>query len=113
MDPVGFRPDDAQQLIDLLNPVPEGHRKPAPIKQLLCVLVRVEGLFPATCQTPGSGRGTIMQTVLQSGVDPFLERLIWSPTRIVINLRTWRTAPVPFGTFLIARREELRNEWTI
>lgn len=114
MDPVGFRPDDAQQLIDLLNPVPEGHRKPNPIKQLLCVLVRVESaVSPATCQTPGSGTGRMMGTFLQTDVDPFLERLVWSTTPVIINLRSWRSQMVPSGTFIVARREELRNEWTV
>jgi hypothetical protein len=113
-DPVSFQPHDAQQLIDLLNPDPTGAGKPAPVRQMLCCLVRIIGFVPAaTCGGPGVGTARILITTIIPGPEPWLDRLVWNDSPFTIPVRNWRNQFLPDATFVIARREELRNQWTV
>lgn len=113
-DPVSFQPHDAQQLIDSLNPLPTGAGRPRPVPQLLCALVRIIGGLPArTCTSPGEGTARMLITTVVPGPEPWLNRLVWDDSPVTINIRSWRSFFIPDGTILIARREELRNQWTV
>jgi hypothetical protein len=113
-DPVSFQPHDAQQLIDLLNPDPTGAGKPAPVRQMLCCLVFIMSGVPARASgNPGQGTARILITTIIPGPEPWLDRLVWNFSPFTINVRSWRSYYLPGGTIVVARREELRNQWTV
>lgn len=112
----GFSRADAAAIIDLLNPPSLGADRPDPIRQIISVVVRVEGtMAAASCNSPSTGSGRVLELIPVSSPGGVLDRYEWieSSSGLVVYLKSFRPRPVFSGTVCSAVRDQIRNEWWV
>jgi hypothetical protein len=115
-DVYGFSRADASSILDLLNPPSLGADRPDPIRQIISVVVRIDGtMAAASCNSPSTGSGRVLELIPVSSPGGVLDRfeLVEAPSGLVVDLKSFRPRPIFSGTVCIAVRDQIRNEWWV